>query len=214
MYVYERMTKRPTTVTEDYSIAQAYQIMNECRYSQLPVVNSENKLLGLLTEKAMAEYSPSKASSLSMYELGYILTKTKVKDVMAKKVFTVTKDTFIEEAAVLMKENRINSLPVVENGYLIGILTKTDIFSAFIDLMGTKSQGARITISADNKPGLFADITGVFASRNIDIRNFTNINEGSKTEITIKLRTCDIDESVAELKEKGYEIKNITVQKY
>ncbi|MGN1317719.1 MAG: CBS domain-containing protein, partial [Lachnospirales bacterium] len=106
MYVYERMTKRPTTVTEDYSIAQAYQIMNECRYSQLPVVDSENKLVGLLTEKVMAEYSPSKATSLSMYELGYILTKTKVKDVMARKVFTVTKDTFIEEAAVIMKENR------------------------------------------------------------------------------------------------------------
>ncbi len=212
MYVYERMTKHPATVTPDYSISQAYQIMNKCRYSQLPVVDSENKLIGLLTEKMMAEYTPSKATTLSVYEVSYILTKSKVSDVMATDIYTVTKDTFIEDAAVIMKEKRINSLPVVEDGYLIGILTKTDIFTAFIDLIGTKSPGARVIINTVDKPGILADIAGVFASHNIDIRNITNINEGGKTKITIKLRSSSIDKPIEELQSKGYNIENVTIQ--
>lgn len=212
MYVYERMTKRPTTVTPDYNISKAFQIMNTSRYSQLPVVNSENKLLGLLTEKMMAEYMPSKATTLSVYEVGYILSKSTVKDVMATDIYTVSPDTFIEDAAVIMKEKRINSLPVVEDEYLVGILTKTDIFTAFIDLIGTKATGARVTIKTANKPGTLADIATIFANHNIDIRNFTNINEGASTEITIKLRSTEIDNAIDELKEKGYQILNVTIQ--
>lgn len=212
MYVYERMTKRPTSVMPDYSISQAYQIMTEGKYSQLPVVDGENKLLGLLTEKTLAEYTPSKATSLSVYEVSYILTKSKVKDVMKTKIFTIDKNAFIEDAAVIMKENRINSLPVVENGYLIGILTKTDIFTALIDIVGARASGARITISTTDKTGVMADITGIFAKNNIDIRNFSNVIEGDNTVITLKLRSKNIDKAVNELKENGYTIKSIDIQ--
>lgn len=212
MLVNERMTKRPVTVMEDYSISHAYQIMTEGKYSQLPVVDGENKFIGLLTEKMLAEYTPSKATTLSVYEVGYILSKSLVKDVMKTDAITVDKNAFIEDAAVLMRENRINSLPVVENGFLIGILTKTDIFTAFIDLVGAKAPGARITITTEDKTGALADIAGVFASKNISIRNFTNVNEGGNTEVTLKLRSTNVDEAVEELKAKGYNIKNITIQ--
>ncbi len=212
MYVYERMTKRPTTVMPDYSISKAYQIMTEGKYSQLPVVDGENKLLGLLTEKTLAEYTPSKATSLSVYEVSYILTKSKVKDVMKTKIFTIDKNAFIEDAAVIMKENRINSLPVTENGYLIGILTKTDIFTALIDIVGARAAGTRITISTTDKTGVMADITGIFAKNNIDIRNFSNVIEEDTTVITLKLRSKNIESAVEELKAKGYTIKNIDIQ--
>lgn len=216
MYVYERMTKRPTSVSPDYSISKAYQIMNEYKYSQLPVTDSDNKLVGLLTEKMMAEYMPSKATSLSVYEVSYILLKTKVADVMAKDIFTISKDAFIEDAAVIMKENRINSLPVLDGNYLVGILTKTDIFSAFIELMGSNAPGMRITINAKDKPGIIADIAGVLAAYDINIRNLTNIIEAGNIKITIKLKAksdYDANAAVDELKNKGYNIENVTVFK-
>ena len=78
MYVHQRMTRRPVTVSPDYSVSKAYQIMTEGRYSQIPVVDSDNKLIGLVTEKLLAEVNPSSATSLSVYEINYLLSKTKV----------------------------------------------------------------------------------------------------------------------------------------
>ena len=125
MYVQERMTRRPTVVLPDYSVAKAYQLMQEGRYSQLPVVDSDNKLIGLVTEKLLAEVNPSSATSLSVYEINYLLSKTKVKDIMKTGIFKIDKNALLEDAALLMKENRISSLPVTDGEYLVGIITRT-----------------------------------------------------------------------------------------
>ncbi|MDO5389080.1 MAG: CBS and ACT domain-containing protein [Clostridia bacterium] len=209
MYVHERMTRRPTVVLPDYSVAKAYQLMQEGRFSQLPVVNDDNKLIGLVTEKLLAEINPSSATSLSVYEINYLLSKTKVKDIMKTGVFKIDKDSLLEDAALVMKENRISSLPVTDGEYLVGIITRTDIFRAFIDIMGVKSTGTRIAITAEDKTGVFAEITRIFASYDIDIRNISNFNENGKLEMVIKVRSFDVDKAIEDIKAKGYTIDSI-----
>lgn len=209
MYVHQRMTRRPVTVSPDYSVSKAYQIMTEGRYSQIPVVDSDNKLIGLVTEKLLAEVNPSSATSLSVYEINYLLSKTKVKDIMKTGIFKIEKDALLEDAALIMKENRISSLPVVEGDYLVGIITRTDIFRAFIDIMGVKSKGTRIAISAKDRTGVFAEITQVFANLDIDIRNISNINENGTLEMIVKVRSFDVDKAIEELLAKGYTVESV-----
>lgn len=210
MYVHERMTRRPTVVLPDYSVAKAYQLMQEGRFSQLPVVDSDNKLIGLVTEKLLAEINPSSATSLSVYEINYLLSKTKVNDIMKTGVFKINKDALLEDAALVMKENRISSLPVTDGEYLVGIITRTDIFRAFIDIMGVKAPGTRVAITATDKTGVFAEITQIFASYGIDIRNISNFNENGKLEMVVKVRSFDVDKAIEDIKAKGYTIESIT----
>lgn len=209
MYVYERMTRRPVVVLPDYSVAKAFQLMKEGRYSQLPVVDSNNKVVGLVTEKLLAEVNPSSATSLSVYEINYLLSKTKVKDIMKTGIFKIDKDALLEDAALIMKENRISSLPVTEGEYLVGIITRTDIFRAFIDIMGVKSDGTRIAISTIDKTGVYAEITSIFAAHNIDIRNISNITENGKSRLVVKVRSHDVREVLEEIKAKGYTIESV-----
>lgn len=210
MYVHERMTRRPTVVLPDYSVSKAYQLMTEGRFSQLPVVDSDNKLIGLVTEKLLAEINPSSATSLSVYEINYLLSKTKVNDIMKTGVFKIDKNALLEDAALIMKENRISSLPVTDGEYLVGIITRTDIFRAFIDIMGVKAPGTRVAITATDKTGVFAEITQIFASYGIDIRNISNFNENGKLEMVVKVRSFDVDKAVEDIKAKGYTIDSIT----
>ena len=209
MYVHERMTRRPTVVLPDYSVAKAYQLMQEGRFSQLPVVDDDNKLIGLVTEKLLAEINPSSATSLSVYEINYLLNKTKVRDIMKTGVYKIDKNALLEDAALVMKENRISSLPVTDGEYLVGIITRTDIFRAFIDIMGVKAQGTRIAITSEDKTGVFAEITQIFASYGIDIRNISNINENGKLEMTVKVRSYDVDKAIEDIKAKGYTIESV-----
>lgn len=209
MYVHERMTRRPTVVLPDYSVAKAYQLMKEGRFSQLPVVDNNNKLVGLVTEKLLAEVNPSSATSLSVYEINYLLSKTKVKDIMKTGIFKIDKNALLEDAALVMKENRISSLPVTDGEYLVGIITRTDIFRAFLDIMGVKAAGTRIAISAVDKTGVFAEVTQIFASYGIDIRNISNINENGKLEMVVKVRSFDVEKAVEDIKAKGYIIESI-----
>ncbi len=209
MYVHERMTRRPTVVLPDYSVAKAYQLMQEGRFSQLPVVDDDNKLIGLVTEKLLAEINPSSATSLSVYEINYLLSKTKVRDIMKTGVYKIDKNALLEDAALVMKENRISSLPVTDGEYLVGIITRTDIFRAFIDIMGVKAQGTRIAITSEDKTGVFAEITQIFASYGIDIRNISNINENGKLEMTVKVRSYDVDKAIEDIKAKGYTIESV-----
>lgn len=209
MYVHERMTRRPTVVLPDYSVAKAYQLMKEGRFSQLPVVDGDNKLIGLVTEKLLAEVNPSSATSLSVYEINYLLSKTKVKDIMKTGIFKINKNALLEDAALVMKENRISSLPVTDGEYLVGIITRTDIFRAFIDIMGVKATGTRIAISAVDKTGVFAEITQIFASYGIDIRNISNINENGRLEMVVKVRSFDVEKAIEDIKSKGYIIESV-----
>lgn len=213
MYVYERMTKNVATTEPECSVSKAFQVLTERKHSQLPVIDENGKLIGLITEKLLAEVNPSKATSLSVYEINYLLSKTKVKDIMKTGIFKINKDMLIEDAALIMKENRIGSLPVIDKeNNLVGIVTRLDIFKAFIEIMGVKDSGTRIALKTHDNIGTLADITNIISKYNISIRHISNFNNGNKSEIIIKLASLEVDELIEELKNKGYEITSIKKQ--
>ncbi|NLK96990.1 CBS and ACT domain-containing protein [Defluviitalea saccharophila] len=210
MYVKNRMNTNVITITEDASISKAFKLMMEHGFSQLPVVR-DGILVGLVTEKVLTEVSPSKATSLSVYEINYLLSKTKVKDIMLTEVITVDPDMLIEEAAVLLRSNDIGSLPVViENNELVGILTRTDLFDAFIEFLGANDHGTRISLEVKDELGTLADIASIIKQYGINIQHVSNytVKEG-QSEIIIRLNTTEVDDLVNSLKNRGYNILSI-----
>ena len=210
MYVKCRMNKDLVTIIHDASISLAFQLMKEKNISQVPVVK-DGKLVGLITERVLAEFTPSKATTLSMYELNYVLNETKVEDIMIKEVVTCDPEMLIEYAAVIMNTKNINSLPIIEgDNNLVGIITKSDIIEAFIELLGVKDSGARISVAIkDDKPGTIADILAVIKNYGVNIThitNFNNIDEAHTSELVIRLNTIEVDELIRDIEAQGHKI--------
>ena len=131
MAVKDFMTKRVVYVSPETTVAAAADIMRDKGLRRLPVIEHD-KLVGLITEGTMAEASPSKATSLSIYEMNYLLNKTKVGDIMIKNVLTVSKYASLEDAIYIMLQNKVGVLPVVDNDQISGIITDKDVFRAFL----------------------------------------------------------------------------------
>ncbi len=159
MLVYERMSKHPVTITENTSISEALKKMRDEKVRRLPVLDKQGKLVGIVSEKDLLYASPSPATSLSVHELHYLLAKLTIKELMTKEVITICEDCPIEEAARIMADNKIGGLPVVRNGTLVGIITETDLFKIFLELLGAREQGVRLTMLVKEEKGVLADLT-------------------------------------------------------
>lgn len=209
MFVSELMTKDVAMVSADASVSKAFQILYEKKHSQLPVVDGD-KLVGLVTEKLLAEVSPSKATSLSVFELNYLLSKTKVKDIMKTKIFTVGPDALIEEAALLMYSNDIGSLPVVKaDKTLIGILTRLDIFHAFVEILGVNDKGTRISLEVEDHVGIIADVAKILKEKNLSIRHISNYSKQDREELVIRVDTLDIQPVLDAFAAQNYKITSV-----
>jgi len=211
MYVKNRMNTNVITVSPDASITTAFNLIMEHGYSQLPVIEGK-QLKGLVTEHILKEVSPSKATSLSIFELNYLLSKTKVKDIMLTGLFTASPDMLIEEAAVLLRGNNIGSLPVVDDkGELVGIITRTDILDAFIEFLGANDHGTRISLEVKDELGTLADISSVIKEYGINIHHVTNFDiENERSEIIIRLNTTYVDDLLNTLKNRGYNVLSVS----
>jgi len=128
-----------------------------------PVVK-DGKLVGIVSDKDLLNASPSPVSSLSIWEMNYLLSKITIAEVMTRKVLTVTEDTPIEEAARIMADNKIGGLPVMRDAHVVGIITETDLFKIFLELMGARETGVRVTALVTEKAGQLAKITQVLSS--------------------------------------------------
>ena len=126
MIIERRMTRNPVTATPDMSVAEASALMKREKVHRLPVLDKDKKLVGIISEKDILYASPSPVSTLSIHEMAYLLSQLTVKKLMTRDVVTIDKDTTVEEAARLMVDQDLSSLPVVENGKLIGIVSKSD----------------------------------------------------------------------------------------
>jgi acetoin utilization protein AcuB len=135
MLVGERMTRDPIVVRDDTPIDKALKIMRDNKVRRLPVLNDKGALVGIVSDRDLLFASPSPATSLSIYELHYLLARIAVADVMTTEVITVTEDTSLKEAARIMVDNRIGGLPVERKGELVGIITETDLFKTFLELL-------------------------------------------------------------------------------
>jgi acetoin utilization protein AcuB len=188
MAIKDFMTKDVITVTPDTKISQASEIMDKHDVHRLPVMDGE-KLVGLVTEGTIQAASPSKATSLSVYEMNYLLNKTVVSDVMIKKVLTVTPDAVLEDGIYEMRSNNVGVLPVLEGDKLVGIITDKDIFDAFLKISGYGEDGSRITIAVKhNETGDLALITKLLADKGIDITTLIVNPTGNDGQPLIELQ--------------------------
>jgi acetoin utilization protein AcuB len=154
MLVRERMTHHPIVIAPDTPVGGALKRMREEGVRRFPVVDHKSgKLVGIVTEKELLYASPSPATSLSVYELHYLLAKLTVDKIMSTELVTVSEDTPIEEAALLMIDRNVGALPVMRDGALVGIITETDIFKTFAELFAAREEGVRLTLLVPEKRG-------------------------------------------------------------
>ena len=152
MLVVDRMTKRPVTVTEDTSVSRALELMKRENVRRFPVLNDEGKLVGIVLEKDLLYAAPSPATTLSVFEIHTLLAKIAVGDVMAREVITIAEDPPLEEAARIMADNNISGLPVMKGDDLVGIIIETDIFKVFLEMLGGRDDGVRVSVQVPHKP--------------------------------------------------------------
>jgi acetoin utilization protein AcuB len=162
MLVGERMKFPVVTVSPDMPINEAYNLMKREHIRRMPVVKDGN-LVGIVADKDILNASPSPVTSLSVWEMNYLISKVLVNDVMTTQVMTITEDIPIEEAARVMSDNKIGGLPVVRGKQVVGIITETDLFKIFLELMGARESGVRATVLLTEKPGELARLTKAIA---------------------------------------------------
>lgn len=208
MYVKDNMVENPITIGPNASVSEAVDLMSENDLHRLPVVDDTGKLVGLVTESVITSNTPNNASTLSVFELNYLLNKLKISDIMIKDVITIDKDALLEQAATVLRKNDIGCLPVVEDEKLIGIITHNDIFTAFIDLLGYNHDGMRYVINIpEDKIGIMEDISRVLSEEKISISNLAVYNNNRGIEVVV-ITYGDIDAS-NKLKQAGYNVTSV-----
>ena len=193
MIIATRMTRNPVTATPMMSVGEAADLMKREKVHRLPVLDKDKKLVGVITEKDVLHASPSPASSLSIHEMAYLLSKLKVKDLMTKDVVTITEDTTVEEAARLMVDQDLSCLPVVQGDVLVGIVSKSDMFRILLELFGARHYGVRMSFLVEDRPGTIAKISAVLAENGLDIVSFGTFTGTDPTNAicTIKVLGCN-----------------------
>ena len=176
MIIADRMKKNPATATPDMSISDASAKMKAEKVHRLPVLDDDRRLVGVISEKDILLAAPSPASTLSTYEINYLLSKLKVKNIMSRNPVTITMDTTIEEAVRLMVENDLSCLPVMEKGYLSGIVSKSDLFKILLEMLGAKHEGIRVEALVEDKVGVVAGLSEKFTAAGINIISFGTID--------------------------------------
>lgn len=188
MLVGERMSKPVITISPDLPIPDAINLLKKERIRRAPVVK-DGKLVGIVCDDDLLNASPSPVTTLSIWEMNYLLSKITVAQVMTKNVLTVTEDTPIEQAARIMADNKIGGLPVMRDGYVVGIITETDLFKIFLELLGARETGVRVTALIEDRPGQLARFTEAVAEKRGNFVAFGVIAGETPAD---KLLTCKI----------------------
>ncbi len=196
MLVGERMTHPVITVRSDISIMDAYDLMKKEKIRRLPVVDKKGHLVGIVSDRDILHASPSRATSLSMWELNYLMSKVTVDEIMTKDVISVDVDTPLEEAAMIMADSKIGGLPVMREGKLAGIVTETDLFKVFLELFGARDPGIRVTVLVPNEPGELSKLSAAIADigGNILALGTSRGDDATTGEITIKVEGVSVNE--------------------
>lgn len=159
------MTPNPITVSPDLPIAEALEHMRRDQVHRYPVVDKKGKMVGIVTHTDLLYASPSSATSLNVWEITYLLNQIKVKEAMTKQVITVDEDCIIEDAARLMRDSEVGGLPVMRGDQLVGIITESDIFDVFLELLMAEEKGVRLTVLAPYFKGSMAQISSAITAK-------------------------------------------------
>ena len=157
MNVGKRMSFPIITAAPDLPVPEALALMTKEKIRHVLVVKKK-KMVGIVTKGDLLTASPSIATSLSIWEINYLINKITVADVMKEMVITTTEDTPIEEAARIMSDNKISCLPVMRGEEVVGIITDTDLFKILLELFGARQKGVRLTAEVSDRPGMLASL--------------------------------------------------------
>jgi acetoin utilization protein AcuB len=212
-FMRERIQRNPITVSPETTFHEARSIIHKNRVRNLPVVDKDNVLVGLVTYGDIQKAAPSDATMLSTLELDYLLEKLKVSKFMTprSKLITITPDTIIEDAVQLMHDNKIGCLPVLEEEKLYGIFTETEALYFLVDIFGLKQRGTRLTIAIDDKPGSILGILEVIKKHNLVVISIVTpafMVEGKRL-VVIRVRTEEYNDLVSDMEKAGYPVLSI-----
>jgi acetoin utilization protein AcuB len=200
------MTTNPFTISADQTIPDAHEIMAENGVKRLPVMKN-GKLVGVVSKEDIVQASPSKATTFSMGEITYLLSKTKISQIMNKNPITISSNALLEEAAILMRDNNVSFLPVVDDDKLVGIITEGNIFDSFIELLGFRESGTRLTVEADDAPGIMANLTGIIGDFGANITHVAVYRGCSgKSSVVIGINSMNTAEMEKSIENHGYKI--------
>ncbi len=208
MRIRDMMKRNPITVDSDTLVLDAQKIMRENNIRRLPVVD-KGKLVGIVTQHDLLEAAPSPATSLSVHELNYLLSKMKVKEIMKKNPVTLTPDTPFEEALKIGQEKKIGSFPVLENGKLVGIATESDIVRFLTRALGVREEGSRVTIEGlGGKLGDLEKIIQVVNQHQTIILSMISLPRPEKKDwmIVLRLKTSNPDPIIKDFKKAGLNV--------
>ena len=168
-FMRERIRRNQITIGPEANFFEARTLIHDKGARHLPVVDKDNRLIGIVTDRDIRQAAPSDATLLSIQELNYLLGKLKVSAFMTpkEKLITINPDTLIEEAVKLMRDHKIGCLPVVEGEKLYGIFTETDALDHLVDIFGINQKGTRLSIAMEDKPGTMLRILEVLDRKSV-----------------------------------------------
>lgn len=205
------MTRNPLYIHPEMSVPDARAFMRKEKVGRLPVLDKDNKLVGIVTERDLINASPSVATTLDMYEMSYLLSKLKVEKVMQRKVITIDENVVVEEAARIMVDNNISALPVMRGEALVGIVSDGDLYRLFIKLFGAREAGVRVTMFLEDKPGELLAVSKSIAELEGNILSLVICDGRDVTNKMCILKVSNVDREalVAGLKKIALEIVDV-----
>jgi acetoin utilization protein AcuB len=213
MRVKDFMKTEVVTVEPKTPILDALDIMKKNNIRRLPVTE-KGELKGFVTRGMLRDASPSDATSLSIHELNYLISKMTIDNIMVKNPLTVSPDLPVEEAIWKGQQNGIGAFPVMENNKLVGIITQSDIAGVVANALGVgESDSKRITIDASGKRfGYLKDLVQLLDSHNIPMLSMIGIERSQKGDwyIILRLRTQDASSAAEDLKKNGFNVTDVT----
>jgi acetoin utilization protein AcuB len=212
MLIKEIMTSPVITIEPDLPIQDALELMKKENIRRTPVLK-KGKLVGIVSDYDLLNASPSQATSLSVFELNYLISKSTASEVMTQEVIVVSEDTPIEEAARIRADSKVGGLPVVKNGDVVGIVTETDLFRVLLELMGSRESGVRLTVVMADQPGELVKLAGDIAAVKgniIALAERTGEEPGTR-KVMLKIASIE-EKQVRQIVEKlGYQISDLRV---
>jgi len=195
MLVIERMTSNPVTITADISVGDALDTIKQRKVRHLPVINERGALVGIASEK----------------DLLWAKRDELVANVMTRDVITITEYTPLENAARIMVDHNISSLPVMRDGKLVGIITETDLFCIFLELLGAREPGVRLTVLVPEEQGMLARLTAEIAALGGNILALSTFMGDDPTNrmLVIKVEGVSTDRLVTNMEALGMEIVDV-----
>jgi acetoin utilization protein AcuB len=196
MLVKDRMTPNPVTISPSTSFPEAFRIIREKRIRHLPVVDKKGELIGIVAQTDLLHASPSPATTLTVFEMSYLLANLHVQEVMSSPPITVPEDMPLEEAARIMVEKKIGCLPVMRDGELRGLITETDFFETFVEILGGEEASLRVTVRVPDVRGELARLSGLIAGMGGNIGSVARFRGEDPEHCYITFRLEGIDEEV------------------